>query len=106
MYGHRVALNAEVSIVRCLFAGVFRDPHGNAIDLRPEEGRPSYRNARQLSELELLQLIAKAIRGQMTDLKTSPFDETALQRALQQVGSLRLQENQNIFLRVFSLLTL
>ncbi|CDI76898.1 hypothetical protein, conserved [Eimeria acervulina] len=66
------------------FPGVFRDPHGNAIDLRPEEGRPSYRNARQLSELELLQLIAKAIRGQMTDLKTSPFDETALQRALQQ----------------------
>ncbi|CDJ59855.1 hypothetical protein, conserved [Eimeria maxima] len=66
------------------FPGVFRDPNGNAIDLRPEEGRPSYRNARQLSELELLQLIAKAIRGQMEALKKSPFDETALQRALQQ----------------------
>ncbi|CDJ33699.1 uncharacterized protein EMH_0055570 [Eimeria mitis] len=66
------------------FPGVFRDPHGNAIDLRPEEGRPSYKNARQLSELQLLELIAKAIRGQMTALQKSPFDETALQRSLQQ----------------------
>lgn len=66
-------------------SGVFRDPHGNAIDLRPLEGRPCYKNAKQLSELELLQLIAKAIKGQMAALQTSAFDETTLQRVLQQV---------------------
>lgn len=66
------------------FPGVFRDPHGNAIDLRPTEGRPCYKNAKQLSEAELLSLIGKAIRGQIEALRHSAFDETALQRALQQ----------------------
>ncbi|OEH73574.1 hypothetical protein cyc_06705 [Cyclospora cayetanensis] len=65
------------------FPGVFRDPNGNAIDLRPQEGRPCYRNVKQLSELELLQLIAKAIKGQMAALQSSAFEETSIERALQ-----------------------
>lgn len=60
-----------------LVAGVFRDPQGNAIDLRPKEGRPCFANAKELSELELLRLIVKAITNQLEKLKESPFDETA-----------------------------
>eukprot|EP00922_Rhytidocystis_sp_ex-Travisia-forbesii_P006998 GHVS01010230.1.p1 GENE.GHVS01010230.1~~GHVS01010230.1.p1 ORF type:complete len:431 (-),score=96.47 GHVS01010230.1:200-1492(-) len=58
------------------FPGVFRDPSGQALDLRPKESCPSYVNFMSKSETELLRLISKAINNQLVELQKSPYDET------------------------------
>ncbi|PHJ16571.1 unchacterized apicomplexan-specific serine rich low complexity protein [Cystoisospora suis] len=65
------------------FPGVFRDPNGNAIDLRPAEGRPCYSNLTKKTEYELLQLVEVAIKNQMEKLKESVYDERATHKKLQ-----------------------
>lgn len=64
------------------FPGIFRDPAGNAIDIRPREGRPSYKNIKTMSRVELLRLISRAIQNQLVELKRSPYDETITRRNL------------------------
>eukprot|EP00922_Rhytidocystis_sp_ex-Travisia-forbesii_P049768 GHVS01074060.1.p1 GENE.GHVS01074060.1~~GHVS01074060.1.p1 ORF type:complete len:417 (-),score=76.37 GHVS01074060.1:1571-2821(-) len=66
------------------FPGVFRDPNGEALDLRPKDSCPSYSNFIVKSELELLQLISKAINQQLVELQKSPYDETANRKNLMQ----------------------
>lgn len=74
------------SVLTCLHGvGVFRDPNGNAIDLRPAEGRPCYSNLTKKTEYELLQLVEVAIKNQMEKLKESVYDERATHKKLQAV---------------------
>ncbi|CBZ51029.1 conserved hypothetical protein [Neospora caninum Liverpool] len=65
------------------FPGVFRDPNGKAIDLRPAEGRPCYSNFIKKSEYELLQLVETAIKNQLEKLKESVYDERRTHKKLQ-----------------------
>eukprot|EP01054_Gregarina_sp_Poly1_P001829 Gregarina_sp_Poly_1__1828@NODE_1475_length_4047_cov_55_673116_g978_i0_p1_GENE_NODE_1475_length_4047_cov_55_673116_g978_i0NODE_1475_length_4047_cov_55_673116_g978_i0_p1_ORF_typecomplete_len577_score81_03DUF465/PF04325_13/0_009PGA2/PF07543_12/59PGA2/PF07543_12/0_65_NODE_1475_length_4047_cov_55_673116_g978_i022764006 len=65
------------------FPGMYRDPKGAVIDLRPQEGKPCYSNLSRMSEIELTALLAKAIRKQIEDLEHSPYrvtDEQTVKR--------------------------
>eukprot|EP00920_Eleutheroschizon_duboscqi_P032638 GHVT01078700.1.p1 GENE.GHVT01078700.1~~GHVT01078700.1.p1 ORF type:complete len:437 (+),score=146.66 GHVT01078700.1:1335-2645(+) len=55
--------------------GVFRDPQGRAIDLRPNLGRPCQLYFSKLEELDLLRLIQRAIQMQLVQLNESPTNQ-------------------------------
>eukprot|EP01053_Blabericola_migrator_P002432 Blabericola_migrator_1__2431@NODE_1685_length_4002_cov_97_585260_g1092_i0_p1_GENE_NODE_1685_length_4002_cov_97_585260_g1092_i0NODE_1685_length_4002_cov_97_585260_g1092_i0_p1_ORF_typecomplete_len413_score86_99CDC27/PF09507_10/0_00068HHV5_US34A/PF17087_5/0_14Herpes_LMP1/PF05297_11/0_93FAM176/PF14851_6/6_7_NODE_1685_length_4002_cov_97_585260_g1092_i018573095 len=65
------------------FPGIFRDPQGKMIDLRPLEGKPCFSNFKKLSEIELTNMLKEALKKQMELLNQSPYavtDDVAVQR--------------------------
>lgn len=58
------------------FLGVYRDPKGHAIDVRPLKGKPCYSSMKNLSQLELTQLLHDAIKNQLLKLEMSPYANT------------------------------
>ena len=50
------------------FPGVFRDCHGDLVDCRPNEGKPSFNNLISKTEKELHALLNKALEGQLAQL--------------------------------------
>ncbi|EZG78222.1 putative unchacterized apicomplexan-specific serine rich low complexity protein [Gregarina niphandrodes] len=60
------------------YPGMFRDAKGNAIDLRPMEGRPCYANLAKRSEAELRQMLKTALAKQIDELENghSPYNDT------------------------------
>lgn len=58
------------------YPGVYRDPQGNAIDLRPLEGKPCYSTFKNYSELELNNLLVTALTNQIAALDSSPYMNT------------------------------
>lgn len=58
------------------FPGVYRNPKGEIIDLRPTEGKPCYSNLVKKSELELYEMLYTALTNQISDLATSPYIST------------------------------
>lgn len=64
------------------FYGVFRDSAGALIDLRPKGNCPSYENYMNKDQVELYELLEKALEGQLEALKKSVYDESKLQAEL------------------------
>eukprot|EP01069_Polyplicarium_translucidae_P012981 Polyplicarium_translucidae@DN695_c0_g1_i2.p1 len=60
------------------FAGVFRDPSGEAIDLRPLENKPCFAIFTQKSEEELHELLVRALTNQREKLRDSPYANTEM----------------------------
>jgi hypothetical protein len=53
------------------FPGVFRDCHGNLVDCRPNEGKPSFNNLISKTEKELHAMLNKALENQLSQLGDS-----------------------------------
>lgn len=64
------------------FPGVFRDSHGEMIDLRPQEDCPCYANFMKKDLSELYDLLAKAYAAQLQELETSRYNEDKLKKEL------------------------
>lgn len=64
------------------FPGVFRDSHGQMIDLRPQEDCPCYANFMKKDLSELYDLLAKAYAAQLQELETSRYNEDKLKKEL------------------------
>lgn len=58
------------------FEGVFRDPKGAAIDLRPLENKPCYSTFKNYAEVELYELLVKALTTQLGCIGQSPYRNT------------------------------
>ena len=58
------------------YSGIYRDPKGNAIDIRPLKGKPCYLTMSLLSELELTKLLCKALTNQLSCVENSPYANT------------------------------
>lgn len=65
---------------------MFRDPSGAVIDLRPDEGKPCYKNLMQKSEAELTQMLHTALKNQISETPDSPYQitDSALMEKLKQ----------------------
>lgn len=59
-----------------LAQGVYRDPQGHAIDLRPVEGKPCYSTFKNKSPVELYELLITALENQLVELRKSPYTNT------------------------------
>lgn len=55
------------------FIGMFRNPSGEVIDLRPEEGKPCYRNLDRYDDIELYSMLITALKSQLRELDESPY---------------------------------
>lgn len=65
------------------FPGMYRDPRGAVIDMRPLEGKPCYSNLNKLSEGELTSMLVTALRKQIEAIENSPYrvtDELTVKR--------------------------
>jgi len=73
--------------------GLFRDPHGNLVDLRPVEGRPSFDQMMLKSEPELHRLVVSAYENQLAELEAQPCrgpqDEDQRRELRQQVREVK-----------------
>eukprot|EP00917_Polyrhabdina_sp_WS-2016_P031649 GHVP01067467.1.p1 GENE.GHVP01067467.1~~GHVP01067467.1.p1 ORF type:complete len:259 (+),score=66.19 GHVP01067467.1:54-779(+) len=58
------------------FPGVFRDPSGNAIDLRPRENKPCYNVMMEKTEFELYEILLVALENQVEKLKLCQYQNT------------------------------
>eukprot|EP01056_Protomagalhaensia_sp_Gyna25_P003719 Protomagalhaensia_sp_Gyna_25__3718@NODE_333_length_3839_cov_163_903947_g260_i0_p1_GENE_NODE_333_length_3839_cov_163_903947_g260_i0NODE_333_length_3839_cov_163_903947_g260_i0_p1_ORF_typecomplete_len552_score105_06_NODE_333_length_3839_cov_163_903947_g260_i09542609 len=58
------------------FPGMYRNPEGSVIDLRPLEGKPSYSNLIQMPEEQLKAMLATALRKQLRALEDTPYAVT------------------------------
>jgi len=58
------------------FPGLYRDPKGTAIDMRPKEGKPCYSSLSALSDLEVAEMAVIAFTNQIKALENSPYTET------------------------------
>lgn len=58
------------------FPGIYRNPQGKALDLRPMEGRPCFSNLKGKPEAELTQMLRTALKNQIEALKNSPYRTT------------------------------
>eukprot|EP00746_Dinoflagellata_sp_MGD_P122009 gnl/MRDRNA2_/MRDRNA2_57015_c0_seq1.p1 gnl/MRDRNA2_/MRDRNA2_57015_c0~~gnl/MRDRNA2_/MRDRNA2_57015_c0_seq1.p1 ORF type:complete len:454 (+),score=103.63 gnl/MRDRNA2_/MRDRNA2_57015_c0_seq1:184-1545(+) len=64
------------------FQGVYRSARGEIVDVRPEEGKPSYANLMQKPLPELYRLLVKAYNGQLQALQEKAPHNTHLQQEL------------------------
>ncbi|CAK8987520.1 unnamed protein product [Durusdinium trenchii] len=64
------------------FRGVFRNSHGDMIDLRPQETCPCFANFMKKDLPELYDLLFKAYEGQLKDLENSKYDEQKLKKEI------------------------
>lgn len=73
------------------FPGIFRDPQGNALDLRPKEGRPCYTTFKEFTISELKRMLRDAIQNQLAALPNAPYWATERQTLQQLETSLKKQ---------------
>lgn len=76
------------------FEGIYRDPSGNAIDLRPLEGKPCYSTFKTKPPIELHELLINALKNQMAELRNAPY------RITEKEAIERMQNNLALELRV------
>jgi hypothetical protein len=83
------------------FPGVFRDEQGLLMDVRPEEGRPSYDQLIKRPMAELHRLLIQAYNSQLAELEAQPLTGFMAEENLRQLRKQAKLAQSSMFGRLF-----